>query len=195
MGRPPVIVAGNASAFGPEPSAAKDEPDELLAEHESDDAPPGSVLAGLRAAAELQRQTRHLELPIGGHFGDKLRVRYRVLPQREWDKYSVLLQPNPATGETDLPPMSVLNARMMAAACETVLWYEGGEQTDLEVGLDGGLAELLGYPLPDGMSYDDLSVLEVVGALFASPMAITSHAGQLVTWMQNPTEAVEPGEA
>ena len=84
---------------------------------------------------------------------------------------------------------------MMAAACETVLWYENGEQTDLEVGLDGRLAKLLGYPLPDGMSYDDLSVLEVVQALFASPMAITSHAGQLVTWMQNPTEAVEPGEA
>ena len=70
-------------------------------------------------------------------------------------------RPPAATG--DLPPMSVLNARMMAAACETVLWRDDdGERHDLEVRLDGRLARLLGHPLPAGMSYADLGVLEVV---------------------------------
>ena len=187
MGRP-TVIAGNASAFGPEP----DETAELELEHD-DDAAPGSVLAQLRARAEVQRQARTLELPVGGAFGENLVIRYRVLERREWDKYAVLLTPSVvAAGETDLPPMSVLNARMMAAACETVLWVEGDERHDLEVQLDGELARLLAYPLPEGMTYDDLGVLEVVEALFPSPMAVTSHAGQLVQWMQDPSN---PGGA
>ena len=42
------------------------------------------------------------------------------------------------------------------------------------------------------MGYDDLGVLEVVDALFPSPMAVTAHAGDLVQWMQNPAD---PGGA
>ena len=100
--------------FGPGPEASDTiaAADEFQSgEPETDgvtrDAPPGSVLAGLSAAAELQRQTRHLELPVGGHFADKLRIRYRVLAQREWDKYAVLLTPDVSgKGGGDLPPMS-----------------------------------------------------------------------------------------
>ena len=188
MGRP-TVVAGNASAFGPEPPTA----DELLDEVELDDAPPGSVLAQLRARAEVQRRVRTLDLPVGGAFGDNLVIRYRVLEPHEWDTYAVLLTPNLQTGDTsNMPPMSVLNVRMMAAACETVLWVEDGEETDLGVGLDGELARAIGYPLVEGMSYDDLGALEVVEALFASPMAVTAHAGELVTWMRDPTD---PGGA
>jgi hypothetical protein len=104
------------------------------------------------------------------------------------------LTPAAAAAGEDMAPMSVLNARMMAAACETVLWRgDDGELTDLEVRLDGRLAKLLGHPLPEGMSYDDLGVLEVVEAIFASPIAITSHAGELVQWMSDPGGA--EGEA
>jgi hypothetical protein len=189
MGRP-TVIAGNASAFGPEP----DEPTRELEPAHDDDAAPGSVLAQLRARAEAQRQARTLELPVGGAFGENLVIRYRVLERREWDKYAVLLTPAvTAGGDTgDLPPMSVLNARMMAAACETVLWLDGDERHDLEVRLDGRLAEMLGHPLPPGTSYDDLGVLEVVEGLFPSPMAVTAHAGELVRWMQDPSN---PGGA
>jgi len=192
MGRP-TVVAGNASAFGPEPDEPTLEHDTIELEPD-DDAAPGSVLAQLRARAEVQRQVRTLDLPVGGAFGDELVIRYRVLKPHEWDKYAVLLTPSvTGAGEAqDLPPMSVLNVRMMAAACVTVLWIEDGEETDLGVGLDGGLAQLLGYPLAEGMSYDDLSALEVVEALFPSPMAVTTHSGRLVTWMQNPSD---PGSA
>ena len=187
MGRP-TVVTGNAR-----PHEEPDElDDELELEVDDDDAAPGSVLAQLRARAEVQRQARTIELPVGGAFGESLVIRYRVLERREWDKYAVLLTPNVATGDADLPPMSVLNARMMAAACETVLWVEGDERHDLEVRLDGELARLLAYPLPEGMGYDDLGVLEVVEALFPSPMAVTTHAGELVTWMQDPSN---PGGA
>ena len=183
MGRP-TIVAGNAR---PPEADETTELDELELEHD-DDAAPGSVLAQLRARAEVQRQTRTLELAVGGAFGDELVIRYGVLERREWDKYAVLLTPDAVTGNTELPPMSVLNARMMAAACETVLY--AGE--DLGVRLDGRLAEMLGYPLLEGMTYDDLGVLEVLDVLFASPMAVTSHAGELVRWMANPAD---PGSA
>jgi hypothetical protein len=175
--------------------------DELELEPEADsDSPAGSVLAQMRVAAEAQRRAHTLELEVGGAL-DRLVIRYRVLTPREWDKYAVLLTPQIAArgaGTGDLPPMSVLNARMMAAACETCLWRgDDGELSDLEVRLDGRLAEMLGHPLPAGMTYSDLGVLEVVDGLFASPMAVTAHAGELVQWMQNPTDTGgdEPGEA
>lgn len=185
----PVVISG-APTLEPEPERDELEP--------ADDAAPGSVLAQLRAAAAVQRQTRTLALAVGGAL-ERLVIRYRVLERREWDKYAVLLTPSAVSGGTgDLPPMSVLNARMMAAACETVLWVDDAgdvdvrvdgrlvKARDLEVRLDGRLAKLLGHPLVEGMSYDDLGVLEVVEGLFASPMAITAHAGELVQWMQNP---------
>lgn len=174
----PTVIAG-ARELEPD--------DELELEPELDDAAPGSVLAQLRTAAAAQRQTRTLELVVGGALA-RLVIRYGVLSPREWDKYAVLLTPAAAAGGTgDLPPMSVLNARMMAAACETVLWRgDDGELSDLGVHLDGELARLLGHPLDEGTSYDDLGVLEVVNGLFASPIAVTAHAGELVQWMQNP---------
>lgn len=170
-----------------------DEPPELDLEVDADDAAPGSVLAQLRTRAAAQRQARTLELVVGGAFGESLVIRYRVLDSREWDKYAVLLTPAATAGGTgDLPPMSVLNARMMAAACETVLWRDETGEHDLEVRLDGRLAEMLGHPLAPGMSYSDLGVREVVEGLFASPMAVTAHAGELVQWMQDPSD---PGGA
>ena len=184
MGRP-TVIAGNARPPDPDETVELDALEEL----DDDDAAPGSVLAQLRAQAAAQRKARTLDLPVGGAFGDELVIRYRVLERREWDKYAVLLTPAAVGGgEGDLPPMSVLNARMMAAACETVL-YDG---EDLRTRLDGRLAEMLGHPLADGMSYDDLGVLEVVDGLFPSPMAVTAHAGELVRWMADPSD---PGGA
>ena len=186
MGRP-VIVAGNAEAFGPEPGENGTDAER--------DAPAGSFLAGLRAQAEAQRQARHLELPVGGKFGDSLVIRYRMLTRHEFDQYAALLTPNVTRAgeiETRDVPVSALNARMMAAACETVL-YEG---EDLGVQLDGKLAELLGHPLPDSVSHDDLTAPEIVEGVFGGNwMAIGSHAGRLAEWQRNPDAEAEPGEA
>ena len=195
MGRP-TVVAGNSDAVAAfDEAGGLEDTRELDVELEpDDDAAPGSVLAQLRTQAEVRRQVRTLELELAGPFS--LAVRYRVLNRREWDKYAVLLMPNvnPAAANADAAPMSVLNVRMMAAACETVLFVDdAGERHDLELRLDDGrLAEATGYPLPDGMAYDDLGALELVEWLFPSPMAVTAHAGELVTWMQNPSD---PGSA
>ena len=137
----------------------------------------------------MQRRARTLDLPVGGAFGDELVIRYRVLDRAEWDKYAVLLTPNLQTGADNLPPMSVLNVA-----------HDGRRLRDRALrrrglaacGSTGGSPSCIGHPLAEGMSYDDLGVVEVVEALFPSPMAVTTHAGRLVTWMQDPSD---PGGA
>jgi hypothetical protein len=187
----PTVVASGVKLAAPEPEL---EPEVV----EVDDAAPGSVLARMRAQVAEQQRVRTLELPVGG--STTLVIRYRVLSAREWDKYAVLLTPSAArAGEEagQLPPMSVLNARMMAAACETVLWIddETGERHDLEARLDSSLARKLAFPLPAGVDYGDLGVLEVVDHLFATPVAVTAHAGELAQWMQDPTVGSAEGNA
>lgn len=145
---------------------------------------PGSVLARLRQAAQAQREVRTLELPVGGAFGDQLRVRYGVLPLEEMDRYADL-----TTGRVRL---STLTIEMMVAACHTVVWHDAGTSEDLHVRLDGHLWELLGWPLPEGV--DQLTPKEIVLGLFnGNGLAIVAHVERLIGWMRG--EEPDAGES
>lgn len=149
---------------------------------------PGSALARIRAAAAAQRAERTTDIAVGGAFGQRLWVRYGVLPLEEMDRYADL-----ATGAT--PRMSALAVDMMVSACRTVLWREDGSETDLEVGLDSRLWELMAWPLPTGTEPADLTPREVVLALFGgNGMAVVEHSTELITWMSG-GEGPGPGES
>jgi hypothetical protein len=153
------------------------------------DAAPGSVLASLRARAKAQRQDKTLDLAVGGDFGEHLVVRYGLLALDELDRYAIL-------GQSGRTPDMTLAIDMMVAACRTLLWRDNGVDTDLAVGLDAGLWQLLDWPLPPGVeAHDDLTAREVVDALFGhNGSALAQHLDELARWMQNP-RVIEPGES
>ena len=123
---------------------------------------------------------------MGGAFGDRLVLRYGVLPIERMDRYADL-----GSGNVRL---SALTIEMMADACVTALWHEDGTTTDLEVGLTGGLWELLGWPLPPETRPDELTPREIVLALFGgNGMAVVAHAEELISWMRDPTEGPRAG--
>jgi hypothetical protein len=148
---------------------------------------PGSVLAQLRARAAAQREHKRLDLPVGGEFGELLQLRYRPLPLEELERYSEL------TGRITNVALAI---DMMVSCCETALWVEHGQETDLGVRLTSDLWELLGWPLPDGVdAASDLTPREVVDGLFGgNGMALGSHIERLIDWMTD-TEATAPGES
>jgi hypothetical protein len=152
----------------------------------SEEAPAGSALAHVRAAAARQREARTLDLPVGGAFGGRLVLRYGTLPLRELERYGEL-------GDS-LTNLS-LALDMMVSACRTVLWREDGIDTDLGVRIEPALWQLMDWPLPPGLDLADLTAREIVDALFGSnAMAVGSHLGELVAWMQEPGVPV-PGES
>lgn len=149
------------------------------------DAPAGSVLAQLRQRAAAQRTDRHLDLPVGGAFGEHLVIRYGGLPVEELDRYSEL-----AGSVTNLS----LAIDMMVSCARSLLWREGGVDTDLAVGLGPELWELLEWPVPEGLEVSDLTPRLVVDALWhGRGMALGNHVGQLVSWQTE--EDQTPGEA
>ena len=140
------------------------------------DAPPGSMLATLRARAAAQRKDKHLDLPVGGAFGDSLVIRYRLLPVDQAERFAEL-------GERLSNIALVID--MMVTTCMTVLWREHEADTDLGVGLDQRLWDLLGWPMPE--TVDELTPHEVVVGLFAdNALALGEHAERLATWMRAP---------
>ena len=152
------------------------------------DAPPGSLLANLRTQAAAQRETKTLDLPVGGAFGDSLIIRYGFLAIEDMDRYAEL-QPGNLRATS-------LTIDMMVSACRTVIGRDsGGVETDLGVKLDTELWQLLDWALPPGIqSADDITPREVVLALFGgNPMALVNHAERLITWFQDPSQA--PGES
>lgn len=153
---------------------------------EPDAAPAGSVLAHLRERAARARATRHLDLAVGGAFGDMLVVRYRGLPVAELERFSEL--------QGNVGNLS-LAIDMMVSCATTVLWREDGVETDLACSLGSELWELLGWELPVGLELGDLSPRMVVDALWHERgMALGAHVGELVAW-QTEEEGPEPGES
>lgn len=148
-----------------------------------DGAARGSVLAALRAQAAQVRAQATTDLPVGGAFGDRLVIRYGVLPIEDLDRYSDLA----AGGAVSNVNLAI---DMMVSTCRTVL-YDG---IDLNVKLDRHLWELLGYPLPTGMeSSADLTPREIVSAVFGdNGMALGSHASTLITWMEGQRSGEAP---
>lgn len=152
-----------------------------------DSAEPGSVLATVRAAAARARESKHIDLPVGGSFGGRLVLRYRALPVDDLERYSEL-----AGRITNV----ALAIDMMVACCETVVWREHGTDTDLGVRLTSDLWLLLDWPLPAGIDEPaELTPRELVAGLFESnAMRLGEHVEQLVGWMRE-TEEPALGEA
>lgn len=140
-----------------------------------DDAPPGSALAQLRAAVSLKRAERTLELPVGGPFGDHLVVRYGGLPVGELERYSEL------SGRLGNLALAI---DMAVSCCRTMLWRtEAGHLEDLEVRLGPKLWALGEWPLPDGLSAEDMTPRQVVEELWRDRgMALGAHLTRLVDW-------------
>ena len=151
-----------------------------------DDAAPGSMLASLRAYAAAERRTKHLDVPVAGR--ELLVVQYGYLGLEAMDRYSEL-QPGQIKATS-------LTMDMLTSACRTVFYRHDGKLEDLEVGLDGRLWSVLGWPLPRGIERaEDVPAPDVVLELFdGNGMALVAHAERVITWMQNP-DALGEGSA
>ena len=151
------------------------------------DAAPGSVLDVLRNAAAEQAQARTFDLPIGGAFGPHLLARYRVLDVDELERFPQL------SGKiADI----YIAVEMMVTTCTTLLWRDDhGDLTDLNAAYEPKLWELMGWPLPEHTSLDDLTPREVVVKLFGNNgTALSLHLQRLSEWLQN-ERSVSPGES
>jgi hypothetical protein len=145
------------------------------------DAMPGSLLADLRQRAAAQRAERHVELEIGGDFGDMLIARYGVLDVHELERYATL-QGN--TGNVEL------SLEMLAATCKCLLARDGETLVELRdeqgsVTYGPRLARLLGMP---GADERDIPPRETILALFGqNAMQLGAHVTRLVEWMTDPS--------
>lgn len=150
------------------------------------DAPPGSALAQLRAAVSAERSERSLDLAVGGAFSDQLVVRYGGLPVGDLERYSEL------SGRLGNLGLAI---DMAVSCCRTMLWRTAdGQLTDLEVRLGPKLWALGQWPLPDGMSADELTPRQVVEELWRDRgMALGAHLTRLVEWQSE--EERPPGES
>jgi hypothetical protein len=164
--------------------AAGEQPTEEMPTVEIPDAAPppaGSLLADLRRRTAQQRSERTLDLDVGGAFGDRLVLRYGVLPIDELERYSELQGKVSDIG---------LALDVLVRTCRGV--YGRTDDGELEllrdedgssVGLDTRLAELLAVELPPGV--DELTPREIVSALFGNnALMLGQHVERLVAWMQ-----------
>lgn len=147
----------------------------------TDDAPPGSVLAQLRARAAAQRQDQRLLLPVGGAFPE-LFIRYRAPDAADADR----LMARAAQLAEGSPQVSGFNVDLMVTACETLVFrHANGHDQELNVGLDRRLWELVGWDLPPSMTAEDVTSHEVIATLFDNNwFRINAHGAELLTWLQ-----------
>ena len=156
---------------------------------------PGSIVARLRERARAQQATRTTELAVGGEFGDRLWIKYGVLPPGEMDRFVASRQ---GINLTDISATSV-TMDMMARACVCLVGkYEGEEEQLVDdqgvIRLEDRLARLLDLRSPEEPL---LTSHEVITRLFGrNGAAITGHGDKLANWMINPaaTEDDAPGE-
>jgi hypothetical protein len=156
---------------------------------------PGSIVARLRERAKAQQATKTTELAVGGEFGNRLWIKYGVLPPAEMDRFVASRQ-----GVVDLTNISATSVTMdmMARACIGLVGrYEGEEEelTDEQgvIRLEDRLARLLDLR---GPSEPVLTSHEVITRLFGrNGAAITTHGDKLVNWLINPTEDDAVGES
>jgi hypothetical protein len=160
-----------------------------------------SLLAGLRRKAKSQQQKHTVDLAVGGEFGDRLRIRYKVLDPGPLEEF---LEKRAGDGDT-MPRRSVLNMDLMAQACVCVVGYnDEGESAILQdqtgsVRLEHRLALLLELPLPEWHGEGpppDMDAHDVIMRLFGmNLMAMLAHGDELATWMQDPVNYVQPGKS
>jgi hypothetical protein len=155
---------------------------------------PGSIVARLRERARAQQETRTIELPVGGEFGDRLFIKYGVLAPGEMDRFvaarqGVSLKNISATAVT---------MDMMSRACLCLIGRYEDDEEELRdehgpVKLENRLAALLDLRSPDEPV---LTSYEVITRLFGrNGAAITDHGDKLASWMTgSPDEEETPGE-
>jgi hypothetical protein len=158
-----------------------------------DDAPPSSLIARLRKQAAQQQRERHIDLEIGGTFDPPLVARYGVMPVHELERYSELAtDPRSSTTEVGIDIMARTNRALFARDGERLV-----ELRDELGAITYGhrLAVLLELPIPPGE--DNMAPRDVIVGLFGgNGLALSTHGGRLLSWMQNPTEGeTTPGEA
>jgi hypothetical protein len=111
------------------------------------DAAPGSALALARAAAARQRQRHTTDIPVGGDFGEHLKIRYGVLPLDEIERYSELAQTSSWSLNLD-----VMTSRARPSC--------GTTPTSRSAWITGSWT-LLDWPLPAGLDRaEDLTARE-----------------------------------
>ena len=146
------------------------------------DAPPGSVLARLRARAAVQRRDRTLDVPV---WDGALIARYHAPAMADTDRLVASAATFDSAGAT--ASMSRIAVDMMSTCCQTLLGVgEDGSVEDLEHQYTGRLLELLELPFPPAVtSPEDVTVFEVIDILFAGNwLAVNTHAGRVMTWLQ-----------
>ena len=146
------------------------------------DAPPGSVLADLRARAAARQVGRTLDVPLDHDpWGGLLVVRYQPPPMEDVDRLIAA-----AAAETAAKSSSRASTDVIATCCQTILGAaKDGTLHDLEVRFTGRLLALLELPLPPGIDNpNDATIAEVLAVVFDDNwLAINVHAGKVMTWL------------
>lgn len=159
----------------------------------------GSLLDQLRFAAAEQAKEHYHEMPVGGEFKKQLWIRYKPLSEAPMNRFIATRQSMKDT--TKDVKIVELNFDLMAQACVCVLGADvnGENKEELKdsqgtIRLEHRLIALLGMPLPeDGSQY---TAREVIMLLFGqNAMAVVDHGDNLVSWMEDPSAAVVPGES
>jgi hypothetical protein len=186
MSGPIDVVAGNGD--GPDTEELELAHDEL-----GHDAPPSALLSRLRKQATAQQRERHIDLEIGGEFDPPLVARYGVMPVHELERYSELAaDPRSSRIEVGIDIMARSNVALFARDAERLV-----ELVDERGSVTFGhrLAQLLELPIPPGE--ERMPPRDVIVHLFGgNGLALSTHGGQLLTWMQDPSKGeTTPGEA
>jgi len=151
------------------------------------DAPPGSVLAQLRARAARQRADRTLDVPLDvDPWNGILVARYRLPPMEDADRLMAASATLVNTGGVT-SSMSRTSVDLMATCLVTLLGQaDTGELEDLEHRYTGRLLQLLALPLPPGVEDpQDVTASEVIGTLFGGNwLAVNVHAATVMGWLQ-----------
>jgi hypothetical protein len=159
-----------------------------------------SILGSIKTRAKLQQEEHLKEFPVGGEFGNLLKIKYKVLEQGPLDSFIARRQ-----AQAEKPQMTALSMQFMAQACLCLVAYDesGKHSIVLEDGegvmrLEHRLAEFLEIvpPNPNPIApAEPLSATEVIMLLFGkNAMAVVAHADELMTWMQDPSKKTDVGK-
>jgi hypothetical protein len=159
------------------------------------------VLGNLRTRAKLQQEEHTEEFSVGGEFGDKLKIKYKVLDQAPMDRFLAARQNQTSKN----PQLTALAMTFMAQACLCVTGYDDeGNSLVLKdehgvIRLEHRLAVLLDIvppnPNPEAPA-GELTAHEVIILLFGrNAMSIVSHGDDLMEWMQDPAKKVDVGKS
>lgn len=134
---------------------------------------PGAILDRLRRQSARIREGRTLDKPVPG-FEGVLILRFKPLDIGQLERFVEARRSGKVSDITE-------SIDALATCCIGVYAADGDRLTKLDAGLDNRLAELLGWPIPDGAS---LTAREVVTSLFGGEaFALGNFVDEVVEWM------------